>query len=288
MNHLPGPALLFCPGDRPERFLKAQAVADVVALDLEDAVAPDAKALARRAIAASGLDPERTLVRINPPDSPEHADDLAMVRESPYQLVMLPKAEKRAQVEAIGDLGVIALCETAAGVLAVTEIAQAANAVGLMWGAEDLLASLGGFRSRLVDNSYVDVARTARTMTLLAARANGLQAIDAVYLDHQDSTGLALECELALADGFSHKACIHPSQVDWVRRAYLPSRAQLEWARAMLTAAAEHAGGVLSFRGRMIDEPLLRQARTLLARASGESGGISTVQSEPPSPGQGT
>jgi citrate lyase subunit beta / citryl-CoA lyase len=258
-----GPALLFCPADRPDRYAKAAAAADTVILDLEDAVAPADKARAREALAASTLDPERVIVRLNAAGTPEHALDLAAVRASAYTTVMLAKAESAADVEATPGLRVLALCETARGVVNAAEIAAHPATAGLMWGAEDLIASMNGRSSRFADGRYRDVARTARATVLLAARAHGKDAIDAVHLDIADLDGLRAECEDAAASGFTATACIHPTQVATIRAAYASTDAEREWAAAVL-AEAEGQPGVFRFRGRMIDEPVLRQAREML------------------------
>ena len=258
-----GPALLFCPADRPDRYAKAAAAADTVILDLEDAVAPADKARAREALAASTLDPERVIVRLNAAGTPEHALDLAAVRASAYTTVMLAKAESAADVEATPGLRVLALCETARGVVNAAEIAAHPATAGLMWGAEDLIASMNGRSSRFADGRYRDVARTARATVLLAARAHGKDAIDAVHLDIADLDGLRAECENAAASGFTATACIHPTQVATIRAAYASTDAEREWAAAVL-AEAEGQPGVFRFRGRMIDEPVLRQAREML------------------------
>ncbi|KTR94028.1 citrate lyase subunit beta [Microbacterium testaceum] len=258
-----GPALLFCPADRPDRYAKAAAAADTVILDLEDAVAPADKERAREALAASTLDPARVIVRLNAAGTPEHALDLAAVRATAYTTVMLAKAESAADVEATPGLRVLALCETARGVVNAAEIAAHPATVGLMWGAEDLIASMNGRSSRFADGRYRDVARTARATVLLAARAHGKDAIDAVHLDLADLDGLRAECEDAAASGFTATACIHPTQVATIRAAFASTDAEREWARAVL-AEAEGQPGVFRFRGRMIDEPVLRQAREVL------------------------
>jgi len=258
-----GPALLFCPADRPDRYAKAAAAADTVILDLEDAVAPADKARARESLAASTLDPERVIVRLNAAGTPEHALDLAAVRSTGYTTVMLAKAESAADVEATPGLRVLALCETARGVVNAAEIAAHPATAGLMWGAEDLIASMNGRSSRFADGRYRDVARTTRATVLLAARAHGKDAIDAVHLDIADLEGLRTECEDAAASGFTATACIHPTQVATIRAAYASTDAEREWAEAVL-AEAEGQSGVFRFRGRMIDEPVLRQAREML------------------------
>ncbi|MHB1172053.1 MAG: HpcH/HpaI aldolase/citrate lyase family protein [Lacisediminihabitans sp.] len=261
-----GPALLFCPADRPERYTKAAERADAVIIDLEDAVAAAARGDARAALIGHPLDPARTVVRINPVDTADFALDLAALEQTAYRIVMLPKTENAAQPDELEQYDVIALCETAAGILAVAEIAAAPNVVALMWGAEDLVASLGGTSSRNASGCYRDVARHARSAVLLAAGARGKAAIDTVHLNIGDLEGLAAEAEDAVASGFGATACIHPSQVGVIRDAYRPSGDDVEHARAIL-AAARTERGVFQYEGRMIDGPLLRHAEAVLRRA---------------------
>ena len=261
-----GPALLFCPADRPDRYEKAAERSDAVILDLEDAVSPSAKDFAREAVAVSTLDPERTIVRVNPAASSDFALDLAALARTGYRAVMLAKTESASQVAALADFDVIGLIETAAGVLQAAAIAAEPNVVGLMWGAEDLVASLGGTSSRFPDGNYRSVARHARSTVLLAAGGNGKAAIDAVYVNIPDVDGLAAEAEDAVASGFTATACIHPSQVEVIRAAYLPSDEDVNWARAVL-AAAQGEHGVFQLGGRMIDGPILKHAEQTLLRA---------------------
>ena len=267
-----GPALLFCPGDRPDRFAKAAARADAVILDLEDAVAPDHKQAAREAVAAHQLDPARTIVRVNPPATSDFTADVTALAALRPRWVMLPKAGSVAEVDrlvaAVPSAKVLVLCETARGILAAPALAAHPDVVALMWGGEDLVADLGGTSSRGADGSYREVVRHARASVLLAARARGLSAIDAVHLDLKDHEGLREEAADAAASGFTATACLHPDQVGVVRAAYAPEPEDLERARALLAAAEEHGSGVFAHEGRMVDGPLLRHARTLLARAA--------------------
>jgi citrate lyase subunit beta/citryl-CoA lyase len=261
-----GPAILFCPADRPERYQKALERADSVVLDLEDAVAAADKDAGRAALLAHPVDPSRVIVRINGFGTPDFAPDLAALAKTAYRRVMMPKVSGAAEIGALHGYDVIAICETAAGVVAAPEIAAVDHVVALMWGAEDLVASLGGTSSRFADGSYRDVARFARSAVLLAAAANDTAVIDTVHLDIADLAGLRAEAEDAAAVGFAATACIHPSQVAVIREAYAPTPEQVERARAILAAAAtEH--GVFAFEGQMVDEPLLRHARTVVARA---------------------
>ncbi|NUU18513.1 CoA ester lyase [Cellulomonas humilata] len=261
-----GPALLFCPADRPERYAKAAARADAVILDLEDAVAVDAKPAARAALSSAPLDPDRTIVRVNPAGSHDFAADLRALEATPYRTIMLAKTSSAADVRQLAAFDVVALLETAAGVVAAASIAAEPNVVALMWGSEDLVASLGGTSSRGPDGGYRAVVRHARSVVLLAAGAHGKAAIDAVHLEVEDLAGLADEATDAAASGFAATACIHPSQVPVVRAAYRPREDEVRWARDVLAAAAGQGGAFLS-EGRMVDGPILRQAEEVLRRA---------------------
>jgi citrate lyase subunit beta/citryl-CoA lyase len=275
MTFVMGPALLFCPADRPERFQKAAERSDAVIIDLEDAVAAPDKKRARGAILAqlgsSGegpeLDPSRTIIRINPAGTADFEKDLHCLAHTPYRTVMLAKTESAEQLRALDGFHVIALCETAAGIVNAPAIAAAPNVVALMWGAEDLLASLGGTSSRKDDGGYRAVALHARSSVLLAAGAFGKEAVDAVYVNIPDLEGLAEEARDAVASGFSSKACIHPSQVAAVRAAYAPSVDEVAAARELLEAARAAGTGVFQFNGKMIDGPILKHAEATLRKA---------------------
>ena len=273
----PGPAMLFCPADRPERYAKAVERADVVIVDLEDAVAPAGRPAAREALRASSLDPARTIVRVNPVETDDHAADLEALVATDYRCVMLAKTESAAQVTDVHSAtgaAVLALVETPLGVVRATEIASAPGCAGMMWGAEDLLAGMGGTTSRFADSEaggprvageYRDVPRHARAAVALAAAAFGRWAVDSVHLDIADEAGQRAEALDAVALGYAATACIHPSQVAIVRAAYAPSDEEVAWARRVLDAAATNPG-VFQLDGRMIDGPVFRQAEATLRR----------------------
>lgn len=280
---LQGPALLFCPADRGDRYAKALSAADSVILDLEDAVAPGDKASAREQLAAAGaasargdegaLDPARVIVRVNPVDTADHPLDLAAVAKTPYRTLMLAKTESAAQLDGLEKAGyrVLALCETAAGIARVAEIAAHPAVFALMWGAEDLAASMGGKSSRLepIDGAqtgiYRDFARFARARMLIEAKAAGKLAIDSVFVNIPDTDGLRAEATDASASGFNATACIHPSQAAILRSAYGASPEEMAWAERVLDEATRQPG-VFRFEGKMVDEPVLRQARAMLGR----------------------
>ncbi len=262
-----GPALLFCPADRPERYPKAAAAADAVILDLEDAVALDDKASAREALIRSDLDPASTIVRLNPAGTAEFDRDLIALARTSYSRVMLAKAETAKDLDrlALADLHVIALCESPLGVRNAGLLADHPSVVALMWGAEDLVAALGGSSSRRADGRYRDFALYARSHVLLNAVSAGKIAYDTVHLDIADEAGLQEEARDAAASGFAGTVCIHPRQVGIVRAAYRPSAESVQWATEVLAAADAAGNRVFSFRGQMVDEPVLRQARHVLA-----------------------
>ena len=260
-----GPALLFCPADRPDRYEKAAERADAVILDLEDAVGPSRKAAARDTLVAHPLDPDTTIVRVNAFDSGYFADDLMALGQTGYRTVMVAKAEDPEQLSGLDRYRVIALCETARGVLAAPALAATKNVAALMWGAEDLVASLGGSSTRFPDGGYRHIAQHARSSILVAAGASGKAAIDTVHLDIADLDGLASEAQDAAAVGFAATACIHPDQVATIREAYRPTPEEIAFARELLDAAAGQRG-VFRFRGQMVDGPVLRHAEQVMRR----------------------
>ena len=163
------------------------------------------------------------IVRVNPPGTADYVADLATLSQTDYRRIMVAKSESAKRLSKIDRrFEVIALCETAKGVAQADRIAALANVSALMWGAEDLVASLGGTSSRKPNGRYRDIARMARARVLLAAGSRGKAAIDAVHLDIADTKRLTIEAMDAAASGFTATACIHPSQVDVIRDAYRP------------------------------------------------------------------
>jgi len=261
-----GPGWLFCPADRPERFEKAAAAADVVILDLEDGVAAKDREAAREALIASRLDPRRTVVRFNPVGTADHALDRQALIRTKYSTIMLAKTETAEQVASLSPFDVIVLVETPLGALNVTETARVDNAVAVMWGAEDLFAATGGTANRWPDGRYRDVAEHVRSQSLLAAKAFGRMALDSVYLDIKNLDGLRAEADDAVAVGFDAKVAIHPTQVDVIRAAYAPTDDQVDWARRVLDTARTQRG-VFAFEGIMVDAPVLRRAERIVSLA---------------------
>jgi citrate lyase subunit beta/citryl-CoA lyase len=209
------------------------------------------------------LDPTTTVVRINAADTADCHADLEALERTNYTTVMLPKCESAQQVSALAPRRVIVLIETPLGAVKVAESVQADNAVGVMWGSEDLFAALGGTANRNPDGTLRDVARHVRSASLLAAKAYSRLALDSVYLDIKDLDGLRAEVDDAVAVGFDVKVAIHPSQVPVIRAGYAPEADQVDWARRVL-AAAQDRHGVFELDGMMVDMPVLRRAQHIV------------------------
>ncbi|RYY47649.1 MAG: CoA ester lyase [Sphingomonadales bacterium] len=273
-------SLLFVPGDRPERFAKAEASgADALILDLEDSVAPEKKPEARAAVAEwlsrEGGTP--CLVRINPIDGGEARADLDAVLAGKPDGIVLPKAEGVQSVRTLvgmawGDCPPILpiASETAAAVFALGDYAQVAgHLLGLTWGAEDLPAAIGAVSSREEDGSYTAPYQMVRSLTLFGAHAAGVAPIETVYPNIADAEGLAAYVARGRRDGFTGMMAIHPAQVAAINAGFSPSDAEIAHARAVIQAFADSPGaGALKLGGKMIDQPHLKQARALLARAA--------------------
>jgi len=270
---------LFVPADRPERHARALASgAGGVIVDLEDAVAPDQKEEARAQLRASfsalsAAQRQRLLVRINAWGTPWHASDLAEVSELAAQGliagVMLPKAERAADLQrlsaALGPKGLLVpLIESAAGLEAVRELAEATQVLRLAFGNLDFQADLG----LACDAGEAELV-PVRLALVLASRRAGLAApIDGVTPDWRDTARLANDAARARRGGFGAKLCIHPDQVAPVHAALGPSADELAWARRVLDATHAAGGGVVSLDGRMVDAPVVRLAERLLALES--------------------
>ncbi|MDN6678475.1 MAG: CoA ester lyase, partial [Yaniella sp.] len=254
-----GPAILFVPADRPERYSKAYERSDAVIIDLEDAVAPNDRSSARTALAEhlARMDKpttERTIVRVNPVADPDFSEDAGLLTNTALRFVMVPKVESIGDISqaasALPGVKLIALCESASGVIEAPQIAKHPSVAALMWGAEDLMVSTGGSASRFADGTYRDVPRFARAQVLLAAAAAGKASIDTIHTDLSPTDQFIAEAEDAVATGWTAKACIHPAQVQVIRDAYTPTEAESEYAHALL-AEVKRQRGVFQFRGTM-------------------------------------
>ena len=249
--------LLFVPGDRPDRFDKAAAAgADVVILDLEDAVRAEHKAQARDAV-REWLRSNEACVRVNAAGTPWHDEDLAALRGLAAGIV-LPMAASAFDATAVhraADAPVLAIVETARGVLEAAAIAAAEGVVRLAFGALDLAADLG--------TDDPDTFARVRTQLVLASRAARLEGpVDSVTADVTDGEVAGRDALAGKAVGMRGKLCVHPRQVAPVAAAFAPDTAELDWARRVLEAGA--GGGVAVLDGAMVDEPVLARARRIL------------------------
>lgn len=265
------PAWLFVPADRPDRFQKAQERSSVVIIDLEDAVAAEDKAAARKSLVEAPLDPRRTVVRVNAAETADFELDLEAMSLTNYRHVMLPMVEHRSHTDALTDYGVIALVETAAGVRRCGEIAAVEHVEGIMFGAEDLVESLGGRSSRGATGTYTDAMLHAWSEILFCARSEGKFALDSVWIDIGDLEGLREEALRASGAGYSGKVAIHPSHVPEIRRSFAPSDELRQWAREVVDQA-ELSDGAFALRGEMVDGPVIARARRILQRERDVSG----------------
>lgn len=273
-------SLLFVPGDRPDRFAKAAASgADALILDLEDSVAPDGKSGARQAV-AQWLAVDRTLpifVRTNPLDSGMVEEDIAAILPARPHALVLPKAEGAASVASLirllGDTAIPILpiaTETPAAIFQLGSFEKVRDRLaGLTWGAEDLPANIGATTSREPDGRYTPPYEMVRSLTLFAAHAAAVPAIETVFPNIDAPDALAAYVARARRDGFTGMMAIHPAQVAIINDGFTPTDVELTQAQRIVDAFAAQPGvGALRFEGRMIDRPHLVQAQRILALRS--------------------
>jgi citrate lyase subunit beta/citryl-CoA lyase len=264
-------AYLFVPADRPERYAKARASgADAVIIDLEDAVAPAAKAGARDALANALDEAMPVVVRINAAGTPWFEDDLELCRHPGVAGVMLPKADGIDAVCSAFEAcfkDLLAIIESARGVEQVLHIARVPGVVRLAFGSVDLALDLGidcdpeGTESELL---YF------RSQVVLASRLGGLDApADGVSTAIDDAVRLRADAERARRQGFGAKLCIHPKQIAAVQAVFTPCAEQIDWARRICAAFAAAAGAAVAVDGQMIDKPLHERALAILRSAGG-------------------
>jgi citrate lyase beta subunit len=257
-------SVLFLPASNPRAITKArEASADLVVLDLEDAVKPADKAAARKAALDAVADswPMSVAIRINSVGSEWHSLDLDAVAHSKADLAVVPRAISAHLVRDIAQTTakpVLAMIETAAGVLAAAEIAQ--TCAGLIAGTNDLRADL-----RLPLDATREPISASLQMIVLAARAAGIAAFDGVFNSLDDAAGFLKEAEEGRRLGFDGKSLIHPNQIAPCHRAFAPSPAEIERAKGLI--AAFH-GGAERFGNEMIERMHVEAAQRVLERAA--------------------
>lgn len=265
--------LLFVPGDRPERFVKAhQSGADLIIIDLEDAVGPENKSMALNEVvtALTGSHQEipggrlTALVRIDSAYAEEHLAAMKTISESAHHGllgVMIPKAETAGHIKAAvsvlsADLAIVPLIESALGLVNVNDIANVPGVTRLGFGAVDFGVDTDATHERVTDY--------ARANIVIASRATGIAApVDSPSLSIKDVDVVSQEAQRAREFGFAGKLCIHPAQVEPVKNSFLPSAEQIAWAKEVVGLE----GGASQHNGVMIDKPVVDRAKRILAQA---------------------
>lgn len=254
---------LFVPGNRPERFDKACAAgADVVIIDLEDAVPPTEKDAARTAVAQWLKADKPIALRINSVDSAWFKSDLALCAHAGVAAVVLPKAatvEDIAMVVAAGAKAVLPLIESAIGLNNATALAAAPRVERLLFGSIDFCVDLGIEG----DDRELDYFRS---QLVLASRLASIAApVDGVTTAIDDADVLHQETLRGKRFGFGGKLCIHPKQLAVVHAAYQPTADELHWAKKVLDAAAKAEGAAIAVDGKMVDRPVIIKAERIVA-----------------------
>ena len=287
-------SLLFVPGDSEKKFARAcHSGADVLILDLEDAVAPTMKNAARELVAgwlgqAEAVAP-RLFVRVNPLDTGLTEADLAAVVRPGLAGILVPKANGAHDIATISTM--IDPLEAAAGLapgsvkimVVATETPAAMFAlgsytpphprlIGLTWGAEDLAAAIGATVNKEADGAWTFPYQVARSLCLFAAASAQVLPIDTLYADFRDTAGLEADCRRARRDGFLGRIAIHPDQVETINRCFSPSDEDIAEARKIVAAfAAQPELGTIGIDGKMYDIPHLKAAHKTLTAAGGQA-----------------
>ena len=278
---------LFVPGDSERKLAKGPSTgADILILDVEDSVSPARKPVARKMIAeylgSAARDGVPLWVRINGLHTPWWREDVEAAMAGGADGIVLPKPGSPADVFAVAELmdgleepergeqaKILALAgETARGLMSLHEYRPGLpRLTALSWGSEDLGTDVGALRRRREDGSLLPLYEIARALTLAAATVAEVDAIEAVYADFRNLDGFRRFTEEALEMGYVGGAAIHPAQVEILNEVFTPSDEQLAEAREIVEAF-ERSGetGVMSIRGKMVDQPHLAQARKLLRR----------------------
>ena len=272
-------SLLFVPANRTDRYAKALASgADMIVIDLEDAIAHDAKDRARMLLDAAWGDfahEDRIIIRINGLDSVELADDAALCASLGPAGVMVPKAENAESLEALyarlGEIPLVPLIESAVGLYNIDAIARSEGTLRLAFGHVDFQADLG-----MVPGPDQAELAPARFQLVAASRAAGIAApIDGITLETGKSNEIVTATRRGIRFGFTGKLCIHPDQIEPVHAAFAPSADDEAWARRVVEAAEASKGGAVKVDGRMVDRAVILVAERVLALSSQSKAGRS-------------
>lgn len=283
-------SLLFVPADSERKFAKAQGSgADGLILDLEDAVAPDRKTVARdmldEIVSSPAPRPWSLWVRVNALDTGLTLGDLSAVVRPGLDGIMVPKANGAADIAQIGHYldaletrsgmtrGVVKIIvvatETPTAMFNLGSYAPAHERLaGLTWGAEDLGAVIGSSTNKQGDGDWTQTYRIVRSMCLFAAAAAEVARIDTLYADFRDAAGLEESCKASQRDGFTGRIAIHPDQVETINRCFSPSMEDIQAAKRVVAAFEAQPGiGTIGIDGKMYDIPHLKLARRIIAAA---------------------
>jgi len=264
LSLLDRPAVLFLPASNPRALAKArESAADLVILDLEDAVKPEDKESARGAAVEAVTEawPMPVAIRINGTKTEWHGHDVVAMMHSKVELIVVPRAEAKGDLSFVRNQTgrpIAAMIETAKGVLATPEIAR--EAAALIAGTNDLSADL-----RLPRGAGRAPLQMALQSVVLAARAAGIAVFDGVFNALEDDEGFAAEAAESRRMGFDGKSLIHPAQIAPCHAAFAPTNEEIERAERLVAAGT---GGAERFEGEMVEEMHVEAARRLLARAS--------------------
>lgn len=286
---------LFVPGDSERKLQRCwNAAADAVIIDLEDAVAPDnkpiARTIARDAVVSANRGRTLISIRLNALDSGLTFDDLEQTMPCAPDAYVLPKVQDPQDIQTVsrrigeleqrhgrepGSVRLVAIVtESPRAVMQIDALCRAdGRTAAVMWGTEDLSAAIGARRVKDANGRMLDVFRTVRSLTVLAASAASLGSLDTPVMEIEALDVLTREAAEAAAMGFTGKVAIHPSQVAPINEAFLPSPDELSYARALLEAQAQTKDGAFRFRGKMIDMPHIRIARRMTAMAEAHEAG---------------
>jgi len=277
----PRRSVLYMPGSNARALEKAKTLpADALILDIEDAVAPDSKAMAREqvcdAFKGGGYGKREIVIRMNGLDTPWGEDDLKAISEAGPNAVLVPKVDSAAMVQDVearmvaagapDDLAIWCMMESPRGILRAEEIAGASSRLGaLVMGTSDLIKDVYALHTPMRLPMV-----TSLSLCILAARAEGLAVLDGVYLDLQDADGFRVACIQGLEFGFDGKTLIHPSQVGPANDVFAPDAEEVALSQRMIEAFAEaekEGKGVVVVDGRLVENLHVENAKRLVALA---------------------
>lgn len=284
-------SFLFIPGDSEKKLAKIDgSPADAFILDLEDAVAPGRKPIAREMIPRFLADRPQSgreaqlWIRVNPLGGPDILKDLAAVVPARPDGIMIPKVAGPEDVLRVSHYldALEASCGIAQGAIKLLPVATETplapfnlgryagfgleRLYGLTWGAEDLSSAMGASGNTDVGGEWTHTYKTVRSLCLMGAHAAGVEAVETLFVDFRDPDGLRASCKAARAEGFSGRIAIHPDQVAIINESFVPSEDEVTFARKVVSAfEAAPDVGTLSLDGKMLDIPHLNQARKTIA-----------------------